>query len=187
MSNFLRVFKNPLTVLGVVILAASGIRGQTNCGGQAQPASNAIPSSNPHSAAGNGKGAGDTKDIPSNASNRLTGRQAKENDSQPSDRTVSLSWKASTSPNVVGYYIYRQRDSDPRQQLNQTPIPGTSCIDNSVQNGHTYSYWARAVNSSGTVSVVDSNVAVATIQALGSHPQDAPSQGGTVPSRRPNR
>jgi hypothetical protein len=183
MSNFLGIIKVLLTNVGVVMLAASGVCAQTtDCSGPSELGPNSTRSSALTGTAGNVQGAGGTKASPSNGSSVPTGQPGKDGAPQ---HTVSLSWKASTSPNVVGYNIYRQQDSNPRQQLNSAPIPGTSCIDSSVQNGHTYSYWARAVNSIGKVSVVDSNVATATIQASGSDRHDAPAGSGVVSGKGP--
>jgi len=167
MSNFLGVLEVSLTILGVVILTASGLCAQADCSGiQPQGGSNRTPSSNLYDRAGNVQGAGRAKVSPGNGSNFSTGLQAKVSDSQPSHHTVFLSWNPSTSPNVVGYNIYRWVSSGARQPLNSALIPSTSCVDSSVQNGQTYYYVATAVNSKGKESA-DSNLAVAPIPPLG--------------------
>jgi hypothetical protein len=168
MSNLSGVCKVPLIILSFVVLTTSGIWSQTtDCSGnQPQGGSNRTPLPNLLGAAGNVQGG--AKASPAKASTLSTGPRAKPNDSQPSQHSVSLSWNASTSKNVVGYNIYRyiQGGSGGRQQLNSSPIPSTNCIDGSVQDGQTYEYWARAVNSGGVESV-DSNLAVAPIPPSG--------------------
>jgi fibronectin type 3 domain-containing protein len=67
--------------------------------------------------------------------------------------SVLLSWTASNSPNVDGYYIYRSNTSGgPYTQLNSSLNPGTSYTDSTVANGSTYYYVTTAVNSSSQQS-----------------------------------
>jgi Abnormal spindle-like microcephaly-assoc'd, ASPM-SPD-2-Hydin len=75
--------------------------------------------------------------------------------------SVSLSWKASTSADVVGYKVYRSVNADSNYQvITQSPVKETNYVDTTVLGG-TYYYYATAVNSknqesrqSNTVSVV---------------------------------
>ncbi len=63
--------------------------------------------------------------------------------------TVSLAWNASTSPNVVGYNIYRRTGaSGSYAQINTVLNPTTAYVDTAVTNGVTYYYETTAVNSS---------------------------------------
>ena len=64
--------------------------------------------------------------------------------------SVTLSWKASTSP-VVGYNVYR-RGTSGVIKLNLEPVTGTSYVDRPVQPGQTYFYVTKAVNARGTES-----------------------------------
>jgi len=63
--------------------------------------------------------------------------------------TVSLAWSASTSPNVVGYNIYRRTGaSGSYAQINTVLNPTTAYVDTAVTDGVTYYYETTAVNSS---------------------------------------
>jgi hypothetical protein len=86
--------------------------------------------------------------------------------------TVALSWTASTSSGVTGYYIYRTlyntstSSCGSYSKLNpSSPNPTTSYTDsNDITDGDKYCYQVTAVNSSGKEST-DSNVATAVIAA----------------------
>ena len=72
---------------------------------------------------------------------------------------VSLNWVASSSPNVIGYNIYRGASSTgPFSKINSSLIGGTSYSDGSVQAGQTYYYVATAVNSSGQESSYSTSI-----------------------------
>jgi hypothetical protein len=81
---------------------------------------------------------------------------------------VTLSWKASPPADskhsaAVGYCIYRTSAGESQAVLiSSTPFPGTSCVDDLVQNGKRYSYLVRAVSATGASSTV-SNPAPVTI------------------------
>jgi fibronectin type 3 domain-containing protein len=78
--------------------------------------------------------------------------------------TVTLSWKASTSPGVVGYDVYRRDKTSPTfGKINQNPIATTNCVDNFVQLGHTYYYYVVTANRPGVQESVGSNTATARI------------------------
>lgn len=63
--------------------------------------------------------------------------------------TVSLTWNASTSPNVVGYNIYRRTGtSGSYARVNTVLNPTTAYVDTVVTDGLTYYYETTAVNSS---------------------------------------
>jgi hypothetical protein len=64
---------------------------------------------------------------------------------------VSLTWKASTSNDVVGYNVYRGTIPGSYGLLNSMNT-GTSYDDISVQNGQTYFYVVTAINSAGAES-----------------------------------
>lgn len=75
--------------------------------------------------------------------------------------TVTLTWKTSTSANVVGYNVYRGTVSGSYgllSSMNSAP----SYTDTTVQNGQTYFYVVTAVDSAGTESPY-SNLAQAVI------------------------
>jgi hypothetical protein len=76
---------------------------------------------------------------------------------------VNLTWTASTSPDVVGYDVFRSTNvNGPFTQINGSLISGTAYTDRAVQVGVTYYYVATAVNSQQVQSVY-SNEAHATI------------------------
>jgi fibronectin type 3 domain-containing protein len=71
----------------------------------------------------------------------------------PVQHTVTLSWTASTSPNISGYNIYRATDSGgPYSKINTSLDAGTSYADKTVGSGGTYYYVTTAVNSSNAES-----------------------------------
>lgn len=79
--------------------------------------------------------------------------------------SVTLNWTASTSPNVVGYNVYRGVTAGgPYTKINPSLIAstGTSYTDNTVQGGTTYYYVATAVDNTGMESSY-SNMATAVV------------------------
>ena len=67
--------------------------------------------------------------------------------------SVTLTWAASTSPNVIGYNVYRGAASNgPYTRITSLPVAGTTFTDNAVQSGETFYYVATAVDSSGRES-----------------------------------
>jgi fibronectin type 3 domain-containing protein len=77
--------------------------------------------------------------------------------------SVFLSWKASTSQDVIGYNAYRSMVSrGPYSKLNASLISTTNYNDLTVQSGYTYFYVTTAVDSQGMESVY-SNQAAATV------------------------
>jgi hypothetical protein len=77
---------------------------------------------------------------------------------------VILSWTASVTSGVMGYYVYRGTSSGKESStpLNSTPINGISYADGNVTAGGTYYYVVTAVGSDGVQSA-DSNEANATV------------------------
>jgi hypothetical protein len=80
--------------------------------------------------------------------------------------SVTLSWVASTSPNIAGYNVYRGTTSlsGPygATPVNPSLITTLSYVDTSVAAGTTYYYVATAVNTSGAQSG-DSTPVAATV------------------------
>jgi hypothetical protein len=62
------------------------------------------------------------------------------------NHVVDLSWKASTSGNVVGYNVYRSPDSTTWKKINASLIASTLYSDSTVANSTTYYYAATAVD-----------------------------------------
>ena len=80
-----------------------------------------------------------------------------------SGHTASLTWTASSSPNVTGYNVYRGSTSGgPYTKVNSALVSGTSYVDTTVEAGQTYYYVATTVNSTANESTY-SNQAPAVI------------------------
>ena len=76
--------------------------------------------------------------------------------------TVSLSWTASTSPNISGYAILRRTGtSGGYAQINTVLDGSTTYVDTNVADGQTYYYEVIAVNSSDQESAPSSAVPAA--------------------------
>jgi fibronectin type 3 domain-containing protein len=77
--------------------------------------------------------------------------------------SVTLSWAASASPNIIGYNVYRGSASGgPYAPIGF--VGETSYVDTSVSSGQTYFYVATAVDDSNKQSAY-SNEATAVIPA----------------------
>lgn len=64
------------------------------------------------------------------------------------NHSVTLTWNASPSPDVIGYYVYRSTsDSGPYTRLSSALV-GSDYTDGSVQSGATYYYATTALNAS---------------------------------------
>jgi len=67
--------------------------------------------------------------------------------------SVSLTWVASTSPNITGYNVYRRTGTTGSfTQINPVLNATTAYTDSSVTDGQTYYYETTAVNSSNEES-----------------------------------
>src|SRR5215467_5367 len=67
--------------------------------------------------------------------------------------SVALSWSASSSSGVTGYYIYRSTVSGTSYtRINSTPTASLKFTDGTVASGKTYYYVVTALNSSGAES-----------------------------------
>jgi hypothetical protein len=67
--------------------------------------------------------------------------------------SVALSWGASSSSGIVGYYLYRSTTAGSGfARLVASPLTGLKYTDGSVQSGKTYYYEVTAVNSAGLES-----------------------------------
>lgn len=70
----------------------------------------------------------------------------------PKSHVVDLSWKASTSTDVVGYNAYRSLDGATWKKINASTIASTLYSDSTVANSTTYYYAATAVDIYGKES-----------------------------------
>jgi hypothetical protein len=66
---------------------------------------------------------------------------------------VDLSWKASTTTDVVGYNVYRSPNAATWTQINPSLVASTLYTDSTVANGSTYYYAATAVDTTGHESM----------------------------------
>jgi hypothetical protein len=66
---------------------------------------------------------------------------------------VSLSWTASTSPNITGYNVYRAATTGgPFTKLTSSLVAAASYVDSTVIAGQTYYYVTTAVDNTGAES-----------------------------------
>jgi centrosomal CEP192-like protein/HYDIN/CFA65/VesB family protein len=80
--------------------------------------------------------------------------------STSSTKTVVLTWKASPSAGVSGYYVYRGNVSGgPYTKLDSSAVTGTSYTDSNVNAGEYY-YVVAAINSEGAESAYSVQAAV---------------------------
>jgi hypothetical protein len=98
----------------------------------------------------------DAKHFLSEASTSAAAQQRSGSVPAGPQHSVTLSWKASTSP-VVGYNVYR-RSTSGVVKLNLEPITGTNYVDRTVQPGHTYFYVTKSVSPRGTESTASNEV-----------------------------
>jgi Cep192 domain 4/Abnormal spindle-like microcephaly-assoc'd, ASPM-SPD-2-Hydin len=90
----------------------------------------------------------------SNAPNGPTVQSLTGTGTAPPIHSVALSWKASTSPNISSYNIYRSTTSGSFSPpaIASVSAPTITYTDNSVTDGLTYYYAITAVNSSNQES-----------------------------------
>jgi fibronectin type 3 domain-containing protein len=79
-----------------------------------------------------------------------------------SQHSVSLSWNASSTPNVQ-YNVYRgtQHLGPYPTKLSSAPQSGTTFTDSTVQNGTTYYYVVTAIDAQSRESIYSSEVSAA--------------------------
>ena len=161
MDYFLQSARSPLNLLGALVLVIAGICLTTAAyAGQLKPTSNSdTQSSSLQAETGTLQTAQAAKEPPS-----CTPEMSAQSDTRPSSHSVTLSWKASTSPGVVGYNVYRRDKTSPAfGKINQKPIATTSCIDYFVQLRHKYYYYVVAADHLGAREGGHSNTAQAKI------------------------
>jgi len=147
MDYFLQSARSPLNLLGALLLVIAGICLPTPAyAGQLKPTSNSdSQSSSLQAKTGAPQTAQAAKEPPS-----CTPEMSAQSHTRPSAHSVTLSWKASTSPGVVGYNVYRRDKTSPAfSKINQKPIATTSCIDYFVQLRNKYYYYVVAADHLG--------------------------------------
>jgi hypothetical protein len=154
MNVLLRSTRDWLKLRRAFALVVAGIcLHTTSYAGQLNPTSNPSARSSSSQAA---------KEPPS-----CTPEMSAQGNTQPSAHSVILSWKASTSPGVVGYNVYRRdKTSATFSKINQKPIATTNCVDYFVQLRHRYDYYVVAADHTEHFGVRESghsNIAQAKI------------------------
>ncbi len=72
---------------------------------------------------------------------------------------VDLSWHASSSPEILGYHVYRGVASGgPYAKLTSATVPATSYIDSAVEAGQIYYYVVTSIDSAGIESAHSNQV-----------------------------
>ena len=149
--------RSPQNLLGALVLVIAGISLPTaTYAGLIKPTSNSdTQSSSVQGETRTLQVAQAAKEPPSCAPEMWT-----QSDTRPSAHSVTLSWKASNSPGVVGYNVYRRDKTSPAfGKINQKPIATTSCIDYFVQLRHEYYYYVVAADHLGVRDGGHSNIA----------------------------
>jgi len=121
------------------------------------PVGQGVPFTVTFSPVGKGAASG-TLSFVSNAEN--SPKQALSGDGIP-PYSVRLSWIASSSQ-VSGYNVYRHQSGGKYKKINSSLVVGTTYTDGAVNQGSTYYYETKAVDSSGLESA-PSNQATAVI------------------------
>jgi hypothetical protein len=81
------------------------------------------------------------------------------------DRSVILHWDPVVDPDLVGYHVYRVPSATGPFKQHSVTVPTNHFVDFEVENGSTYRYWVRAVDTAGRESP-DSATISATPHAL---------------------
>jgi hypothetical protein len=68
------------------------------------------------------------------------------------NHVVDLSWKPSSSNDIIGYNVYRAPNGGTWEKMNASAMASTAYTDSTVANGSTYWYAATAVAADGTES-----------------------------------
>ncbi len=163
MRHLLKSTGAPFGLLGVFVLFIAAICAPAiGYAGQLKPASSSDAQSvTLHQETGTAQTSHASQEIPSCTPPRPDGQEGTQGDKQPL-HTVYLSWKASASPDVTGYNVYRGETLEKLDPINSDPIAATNCVDSSVEPGKTYYYVVKAANKSHLQSG-PSNVASASI------------------------
>ena len=78
-----------------------------------------------------------------------------------SKHNVTLTWDASSSPGVSGYYVYRGSTSGGPYTKLSSLLSGTSYVDGTVAAGQTYYYATTAADASADESAYSNQVQAA--------------------------
>jgi len=90
------------------------------------------------------------------------------------DKCVVLHWDVVDEPVVVGYYVYRKiADTGSFVQLNGLSTWMTGYADVDVDDGISYSYYVKSVNSTGQLSDSSLHVSAVPLQSNNSNQPSA--------------
>jgi hypothetical protein len=158
---FSRSARGPLDLPGAFVLVIAGMCIPTAAyAGHLKPASNTGAQLSVVQAETGTQQIAQTTNGPSSC----TPEMSTQNNARPSSHRVLLSWKASTSPSVVGYNVYRRdKTSSTFGKINQKPITATNCVDYFVQLRQKYYYYVVSADHVGAREGGRSNVAQAQI------------------------
>lgn len=134
-----------VTISGAGIATTSGLNGTTIAPGQ----STTVDVTFAPKTAGIASG---SVEIASNATNSPTTIAVRGDGIAATTHSVALSWTASTSSGVAGYYVYRAIGSGGYTRLVASPVSGLKYTDAMVTAGTTYWYVVTAVSSTGVES-----------------------------------
>jgi HYDIN/CFA65/VesB-like, Ig-like domain/Cep192 domain 4 len=135
-----------VSVTATDVVAGGGISGATLAPGQTASLSVTFAPKQTETVSGSVKISSNATGSPATVGVAGTGVAA-------TGHSVTLTWAASTSPNVSGYNVYRATGlSGAYSKLTAAPVSGLEYTDTSVVSGETYVYAVTAVNSSGAES-----------------------------------
>lgn len=82
-------------------------------------------------------------------------------DPPPAQHSVTLTWSASTSGDVIGYNVYRSTTSGGSYTQIAGPVSSMQYVDNTVSSGQTYYYVTTAVDANNNESGYSNQVTAA--------------------------
>ena len=141
-----------INVTGSGFSVGSGIAGTTVAAGQTAELNVAFAPKATGSVSG-------TVSVVSSATNSPNGIAVSGTGVSNTSHSVSLSWNASSTSGVVGYYVYRSTVSGSSYtRLTSSAVGALKYTDGTVSTGKTYYYVVTAVGSGGTESAHSTQV-----------------------------
>ena len=141
-----------ITISGAGITTSGGVSGTTVAPGQSTTVNVTFAPKTAGSVSGSVKVASNATNSPATLAVSGTGLSV-------TAHSVTLSWQASTSGEVKGYYVYRAEGTGGYSRLTSL-VSGLKHTDTAVKSGTEYMYVVTAVHSSGTESLYSSAVSV---------------------------
>ena len=144
-----------ITISGAGITTSGGVSGTTVAPGQNTTVNVTFAPKTAGSVSGSVKVASNATNSPATLAVSGTGLSV-------TAHSVTLSWDASTSGGVTGYYVYRAAGTGGYSRLVTSLVSGVKYTDTAVTSGTKYTYVVTAVDSAGTESQY-SSAASATV------------------------